>query len=211
MATQTERLPQAPAAPAPAHAAPSGGGAADRRARRVFRPRRIVMSLIGAVLLTAAGVLVAIEAISALAGSPAKLVPYERLTNWLAGIAYNDWRAYTMAGVVIAAGLLFLLAGLLPGRPRLVPLHGDDPNLLIGITKGGLKHAASAAAEEVDGVTGVAGVKLKRRAMVVTVRTALREPGDLDRRVAAAVQRRVDELGPVPARRVSARTVSGRK
>ncbi|GAA2434619.1 hypothetical protein GCM10010191_56400 [Actinomadura vinacea] len=179
----------------PRRAAPAR--AADRAARRAFHSRRVVPALVAALLVTAAGVLTAIEVISALAGSPARLVPYERVASWATGARYKDWAPLLIAAGLALLGLVFLVAGLRPGRGRLVPLHGDDPDLIVGITRSGLRNAAGAAALGVDGVFDVARVKVGRRKVEIVLTSALRDPGDLGERVRAAVQRRLDELGPM--------------
>ncbi|MQY06706.1 DUF6286 domain-containing protein [Actinomadura macrotermitis] len=198
MTTHAGPIPHAKPAPA----APAGG-AADRRARRAFRPRRILTSLLAALLLTAAGVLTALEAITALADRPARIVPYPRIEHWAQGTAWRDWAPLTIAAAVAVVGAFFLLAGLLPGRPRLVPLHGDDPDLLIGVTRHGLKAAASDAAARVEGVRHVRKVKLGKHKITMTVATSLRVAEGLQDKVTEAVRQRLADLGPVPARRVT--------
>ncbi|WP_033322046.1 DUF6286 domain-containing protein [Actinomadura atramentaria] len=186
----------------PGSAGARPGGRADRRARHAFRTRRAWPALIAAALLTAVGALVAIEAISALAGSPAKVVPYESVASWLRRTSWSALAALAISGVIALLGLVALLAAAMPGRVRLVPLHGDDPDLLVGVTRGGLRGAAASAARTVDGISGVKRVKLRRRRLTVTAKTPLRQEHDLADRVRAAVQERLDELNPVPRRKV---------
>ncbi|WP_067483360.1 DUF6286 domain-containing protein [Actinomadura hibisca] len=198
MTTHAGRLPQAPAA----KAAPARGSrSATRKAVRAFRPRRTVPAFLAALLLTAGGVLAAIEIISSLVDRPARIVPYDRVTDWGITTAWNDWPALAVSGGLALVGLLFLLAGLLPGKPRLVPLRSDDPNLVMGVTKHGLKGAVTDAAEAVDGVSHVGRVKIEQRKVRLTVHSDLRTGGDdLRRRAAEAVQQRLDALAPAPRR-----------
>jgi hypothetical protein len=179
--------------------------AADRAARRAFHSRRIWPALLGALLITAAGALTAIEAISALAGDPARLVPYDRMTSWAAETSWKDVAALLISGGLTLLGLVFLLSGLRPGRGRLVPLHGEHPDLMVGVTRRGLKGAIASAAESVDGVADVRKVKLKRRKVKLVADTAMREPHDLRESVRDAVSRRLEEIGPMPKRRVAVR------
>ncbi|MFC5745074.1 DUF6286 domain-containing protein [Actinomadura rugatobispora] len=204
MTTHAGQLPKH--GPGGASAAPSGrtaARAADRAARRAFRSRRLWLALPAALLITVVGVLTAIETISALAGSPARLVPYERVAAWATGARYKDWAPLLISAVLALLGLLLLPAGLLPGRGRLVPLHGDDPELVVGITRHGLRNVVADAARSVEGVEDVHRAKVRRHRAKVVVGTAMHEPGDLDERVAEAVRRRLDEIGPMPARRVA--------
>ncbi|MEW2356728.1 DUF6286 domain-containing protein [Spirillospora sp. NPDC029432] len=201
MTTGAGRLP---GVGAPAGGSRAGGRAGGRAARRAFHSRRILPALIAALLVTAAGVLLAIEAISALAGGPARLVPYDRVTSWATGTAWKEAAALAASGVTALLGLLFLLAGLRPGRSRLVPLRGGDPRLTVAITRRGLRSAVAAAAAEAGGVTA-AKAKVRGRKVKVTAETAMRDPGDLRERVEEAVRRRLDELDPLPRRGVAAR------
>jgi hypothetical protein len=178
---------------------------ADRAARKAFHSRRIWPALLAALLLTVAGALTAIEAISALAGDPARLVPYDRVTEWAAGARWKDWAPLAISGALALLGLIFLWAGLRPGRGRMIPLHGDDPNMMAGITPGGLKGAVASAAESVDGVSSVRRVKVKRHKVKVVAATRMHQAHDLNDTVKEAVTAKLAELAPMPERRVAVR------
>ncbi|POM25124.1 hypothetical protein BTM25_37660 [Actinomadura rubteroloni] len=180
-------------------------GRADRRARHMFRTRRAWSALIAATLLTAVGALTAIETLTALAGAPAKIVPYEGVASWLRRTPWSSAAVLAISAVVALAGLGALAAALVPGRCRLVPLHGGDPDLLVGVTRGGLRGAAASAARSVDGISAVKKVRVRRRRLVLKARTPLRREHDLAARVHDAVQSRLDELAPVPRRKVKVR------
>ncbi|MBT2209147.1 DUF6286 domain-containing protein [Actinomadura sp. NEAU-AAG7] len=178
---------------------------ADRAARHAFRSRRVWPGLIAALLLTAAAAITAVEVISAWAGHPAHIVAYGRVRDWAEDTAWKDWQALAAASGLTLLGLLFLGAGLLPGRSRLVPLHGDDPDLLVGVTRRGLKDAVAAAAGDAPGVSGVRRVRLRPRRVKVVAVTPVRDSADLDERVGAAVGDRLGRLRPLPDRSVSVR------
>ncbi|XVQ10147.1 DUF6286 domain-containing protein [Spirillospora sp. CA-255316] len=187
-------------------AAPTGRASArtaDRAARHAFGSRRIWFAVPAAALLTAAGVLVAIETVAALAGNPARLVPYERAAAWATGARYKDWAPLLISAGLVLLGLVLLVAGLRPGRGRLVPLHGDDPGLVVGVTRHGLRNIVVDAARGVDGVSDVLRAKVRRHRVLVVVGTGMREARGLDERVGEAVGRRLDEIRPIPARRVA--------
>ncbi|MDL4775634.1 MULTISPECIES: DUF6286 domain-containing protein [Thermomonosporaceae] len=206
MTTHAGHLRRSSARTAPAKPA-AGGRAADRAALRAFRSRRVWPALVAAVLLVVAGALTAIEVISALVGSPMKLIDYPRVTRWAAGGggAWNAWGPLAIASALALLGLIFLFAGLVPGRSRLVPLRGDSRDLVLGVTRRGFTGAVSAAAMETDGVTGVRKVKLRRHKVVVRAETGMRSPGDLEERVREAVERSLERLGPLPDRDVKVR------
>jgi hypothetical protein len=178
---------------------------ARRAARRVFRPRRIWPALLVATLLTAAGVVVAIEVISTLVGSPGGMIDYTGIVSWLTGTSWDDPITRVAAAVIALLGLACLTAGLNPGHTSLVPLRADDPDLVVGVTERGLRRAVAAAAGDVDMVTDVRRVKVRRHRVVVVVETALRDTAELGEQVKSAVARRLEELGPRPRRTVSVR------
>ncbi|MBA9007628.1 DUF6286 domain-containing protein [Thermomonospora cellulosilytica] len=192
-----------PARPRPAR------GAVDRTARRaahrVFRPRRMWPALLVSALLTVVGVVVATEVIAALAGASAGLIDHDRITSWLSRTSWNDAVTIAAASVAALLGLACLAAGLNPGHTSLVELHSDDPDLVVGVMPRGLRHAVAAAAGDVEAVTAVRKVRLRRHRVRVVVETALRDPAGLDERVAEAVAGRLERLGTRPARKVSVR------
>ncbi|TDC74757.1 DUF6286 domain-containing protein [Actinomadura sp. 7K507] len=179
----------------------AGGRKADRAARHAFRSRRVRPAMVGALLLTAASVLAAIEVISALFDRPAGIFPY----GWVSDAAWDDWYVLAIFGALALLGLLFLLAALMPGKSRMVPLHGRDPNLMMGVSRRGLKRAVAAAAEDAPGVSGVRRVRLRRRRVKVVAKTPVHEPAGLDEGVAEAVRDRLDRLDPLPRRSVRVR------
>ncbi|MBO2446408.1 hypothetical protein J4573_04860 [Actinomadura barringtoniae] len=191
MTTAVGRLPQA-------------DRAARKGARRVFRPRRLWPALVAAILLTAVGAVVAIEVISTLAGHPTKLFPYEKITNWLTETSWNAVAAVAIAAGLIVLGLFFLLEGVVPGHTSLVRLRSDDPDLVLGVTRKGLRTAVADAAHSVDLVSDVRRVKVHGKRVTLAISSPVRS-GDLKETVAAAVRSRLDELGALEGGTVTVR------
>ncbi|MFC4054932.1 DUF6286 domain-containing protein [Actinomadura syzygii] len=158
-------------------------------------------ALAGALLMVVAGVLTAIEVISTTLDHPARVFPY----GWVRKADWNDWYALAIFAVLALIGACFVLAAVLPGTSRVVPLHGRDPSLLTGVSRRGLKRLAAAAAEGAPGVSGVRRVRLRRRRVRVVAQTPVQAPAGLDEGVAEAVRERLDRLGPLPARSVAVR------
>ncbi|MFI0479272.1 DUF6286 domain-containing protein [Actinomadura sp. 9N215] len=193
---------QAGPRPATARRAPAAKPRkADRAARHAFRSRRVRPAMVGALLMTAAGTLTAIEVISALFDRPAHVFPY----GWVKDAAWDDWYALAIFGAVAGVGLLFLLSALLPGKSKIVPLRGRVPSLMMGVSRRGLKGAVAAAAEDAPGVSRVRRVRLRRRRVKVVAETPVHAPEGLDAGVAEAVRERLGGLRPLPARSVSVR------
>ncbi|MQA95436.1 MAG: hypothetical protein GEV11_12585 [Streptosporangiales bacterium] len=169
---------------------------AARRAVRVFRPRRTGTALVVAAVLLTVSALTAAEVISWLMGRPLRLVPYERLGELARAYRFDDPVMLGASAVIALAGLWLLLVALVPGRPRMVPLATDDPDLVVGLSRAGLRHALEAAAAAVPGV-GESRVRLRRRTVTVYVRGGSSEPGEPAAGVRRAVTARLVELAPV--------------
>ncbi|SNR24433.1 DUF6286 domain-containing protein [Actinomadura mexicana] len=174
---------------------------ADRAARHTFRSQRMLPALAAALLMTAAGVLAAIEVISAAVDRPAHVFPY----GWVRDRNWDGVDARAIFAALALIGVWFVLAAVLPGKSRIVPLHGRDPSLMMGVSRRGLKRTVAAAAEGAPGVSGVSRVRLGRRRVRVVARTPMREPAGLDTGITEAVRDRLDRLRPVPARSVMVR------
>ena len=172
---------------------------ADRAAKHAFRSRRMVPAVAGALLMAAAGVLTAIEVISASLDRPAHIFPYE----WVRTADWDDWYVLAIFAALGLIGVCFVLAAILPGTSRIVPLHGRDPSLMMGVSRHGLKRAITTAAEGASGVSGVRQVRLRRRRVMVVAETPVREPAGLDKGVTEAVRDRLDRLRPLPTRSVA--------
>ncbi|SFQ21500.1 DUF6286 domain-containing protein [Actinomadura madurae] len=179
----------------------TGTRKADRAARHAFRSRRVPSALAGALLMAAAGVLTAIEVISALLDRQAHIFPH----GWVQDAEWNDWYVLAIFATLALIGVFFVLAALLPGTSRIVPLHGRDSGLVMGVSRRGLKRVVAAAAEGAPGVSGVRRVRLRRRQVKVVAETPVHAPARLDEGVAEAVRERLDQLGPLPSRSVAVR------
>lgn len=174
--------------------------AVSKRARRVavhtFRPKRSWPAfIVGAVIMVVAGVAAA-EVISALVGSPLRILPFDRAADYAGSARWNDPAVQIASGVLAAIGLVLLALALIPGRGGYLPLQTDDPALVVGLSKPGLRRALAAAARDVDGVRG-ARVVVGRRRVKVRAETHLRSAEGMREAVHTAVQERLAELAPV--------------
>ena len=196
----------------PAHAQPPPTGraaqwsnpAARRRARRVFRPQRRIPAIIVAAILAAAGVLGAIEAVSAALGHPLWAVPYHDSGGPLHHTHWNDTVTLAAAAAAAFIGLILVLAALLPGRPDAIVLASGDPSVVIGVPRASLRRALARAARDVDGIER-AQVKLRRRSATIHATTRLRDTSGLRGSVQAAAQDRLTALDPLSPIRLRTR------
>ncbi|WP_113702382.1 DUF6286 domain-containing protein [Nonomuraea lactucae] len=185
---------------------PGAGVAAQesplRRSTRALRPARTPVGAVVAFALTAGLALTAAEVVSALLGSPMRLLPVNRLIEQAGRHAWSElpFAALWVAG----AGAALLLLAVVPGRCRLVPVETSDPKIVIGITRAGLRRTLRAVAEEVEGVDR-ARVRLRRRAIEVTVVTRAESTGAMLRQVGIAVGDRLAGVGTLAAGEVVVR------
>jgi hypothetical protein len=184
----------------PATDRPSGDGsaerAADRAAMRAFRPRRTVPAVVVAALLTVLGVVVAAQTISALAGRPLRWARLDRMLSWAASTPWNNSLFLLGAALVALVGLALLVAALVPGRPRLVPVRTGDPDLIIGMRRRSFARALAHAAEGVPGVHA-ARASVRGHTAAVTATTAGWDRERFGADVRTAVLSRLVALSPV--------------
>lgn len=166
------------------HRAPRPVAAAPKVRARVFRPRRMVPATVVAAVIFVVAALTAAGIVAALIGRPIALLHAEAIGSWLSRTQWNDPAALAIGAVLALAGLILIALALVPGRPRVVGLGTGRPDVLMGLTRRGLRHVAATAAGDVDGAER-AGAKARGRRVRVTVTTPLR-----DRAEAAAVEER---------------------
>lgn len=184
--------------------------AEGRRTRRAavhtFRPHRSWPAIIAALVILAVAVLAAVEIISALAGAPLRLVPFDQAADYAAGVRWNEPGVRIASGVVAVVGLLLLALALIPGRGGYLPLRTEDPSLVVGLSLPGLRRALAAAAREVNGVSD-AQVTVGGRRVAVRAETTLRRDAEMRDAVRESVERRLAELDPLRRFTVRARVV----
>jgi hypothetical protein len=168
---------------------------ANRAAARAFRPRRVLPSVITAVVLLALGLIAAIEIISALVGGPARLLPYDSAGRWAATTRWNDTGTIVAGTILSLLGLLLLLIALVPGRPRFIPLLTGDRDLVIGMHRRSFTRALAHAAESVAGIDS-AKARWQGNRIHVTATTSLRDTRGLNDAVRQAVSSKLTSLGP---------------
>ncbi|MET8850747.1 DUF6286 domain-containing protein [Amycolatopsis sp. NPDC004625] len=156
------------------------------------RPRRSVPAAAVALVLTAAGALTAVVAGQLLLGERPWL-DYGAAARRLHDLRWGDLLVVGTGAALAALGLVLVLAALLPGRPTVLPLHGEPDS---GVSRRSFGAALRTAAARVDGVEKV-HLKLRRRSVRVRVRTRRTRPDGIADSVRAAVAARLDRIDPV--------------
>lgn len=158
------------------------------------RPRRSLPATLVALVLLAAGALVAITAVQLLLGEPAWL-SYDRAAETLHAARWTD-TTVLVAGIVVAVlGLLLLLCALLPGARTVLPLAGENGTVDSGVSRRSYRELLASAAAGVDGVSKVK-LKVRARSVEAVVRTDRTNTTGLADAVEDALSRRLDQLAP---------------
>lgn len=188
--------------------------AARRAAVRAFRPRRVLPASLAASLLMVGGASAAVQIISSRMGHPVlRPATTAAAVRLLHTLTWHDSLPKAVGGGLMLAGLLMILAAVLPGRTRTAPLAGDDPRFVTGLRRSSLRTALLATVGDVPGVT-TATVRLRGRLRPrakVRVVSAFDETANLGEQVADAVRDHIEELAPVRAPKVAVRVAEPMK
>jgi hypothetical protein len=153
-----------------------------------------VLAVLLSLLLIAAAVVVPVEVVFALLGREHWVLPWEGFADSLRNSTWDAGPVRAALIVLGVLGLLLLAAQLKPRRPRELRLQPLTEGVQAGTSRRSLQRSLTRASSDVDGVSQ-SSVRARRRSVAVTAVTRLRDPGDLESRVAAAVQSRLDSLG----------------
>lgn len=167
------------------------------------RPRRVVPAVLVALTLVGACVAVGVALVQRLIGVR-EYVSYDRVARELHALTWDEPQVL-VAGIAAAViGALLLMAALLPGRARVLPLTGSRPDGIdAGIRRRDLRALLRHSAAEVEGVVS-ARVRIRRDRALAIVRTDRRSHEDMAAAVCSALSERVQEVG-ASVRRVRAR------
>jgi hypothetical protein len=164
----------------------------------------VLPASLAATLLTAVGASVAVQVVSYRLGRP---VLRPRVTARIMHLTWSDPVVTAVGGGLALAGLLFVLAAVVPGRTATAPLAGDDPGFVTGLGRASLRAALRAAVLDVPGADA-ATVRLRGRLRPraeIRVVTGFHDHDALGEQVADAVRDRLQELNPVRAPEVAVR------
>jgi hypothetical protein len=146
-----------------------------------------VLAALLSLAVACAGVLLIIEVVAARTGRHAVVVDWHAAYNWAARTAWNSASIRVTAGILIALGLVLLVAELKPARvSRLAvqPSKGGPAGIDTAYTRRSVAYAIRSAVTDVDGIRD-ASVKVTRRKITIgataaaqgkAAARALREP-----------------------------------
>lgn len=143
--------------------------------RAFDRVAAVVLALAGFL----GGTLLAVEiGYRALGNSRHLLVPYEPVAAFVRGNAWSSAVVIAIAVGLIVVSVLLLIAELKPRRPGLLVLNSSHPDVTAAVPRKSVGRVVEAAATEVPGVDD-ASTKVRGRSVVLTARTPLTDPGNL--------------------------------
>jgi len=152
---------------------------------------RVVAALL-ALALMVGGLLVAVEIVVAGFDRRPWVLPHDR---WYRSARLRSWESAPARWIFIAllaAGLLLLFLQLVRRRPTVLPL--TDGAVPADLGRRSLERSLARTASDLDGVAA-ARVKIGEARAEVVATTNRRQAGDLQARVAEAIEGRVQSLG----------------
>ncbi|MEV2265715.1 DUF6286 domain-containing protein [Nonomuraea africana] len=176
--------------------------AADRAARRAFKPRRMIASSVAALVLIGIGFVAAVEIISTLVNRPVGWLPRDAALSWGSASPWSSPQVLAGAVVLVLVGLGLLALAMRAGRPHVVPVRTGDPDLIIGLRPKGFASALARAAEDVPGVHSAKATVSSGR-VAVTAFASGWDDARLTEAVRHAVLVRLGTLEPIDTYKVS--------
>lgn len=168
-------------------------------------------SLVLALVLAAAGLVVAVESVLALADRPPVVLPLERLDDELGTVRWDDPFFQWTGLALLFVGVALIALQLLPRRPPSYAVEHDRTDRAVTIGRRGLQNHLAGVVSELDGVVG-ASVRASRRSVhvhaeVPAVERAREE--SVPTRVREAVAGALDTLHLQKPLKIRVRTVAG--
>jgi hypothetical protein len=161
----------------------------------IRRSRRSLAAGLVAIVGLALCALVATSAIQLLLNKP-PVLDYQRAANWAHSTQWTSI-AVVIGGAVLAfAGLVLLLAAIVPGKALVLPLQGSGNTALTsGVRRRSTAAVLRSAAESVEGVDAL---KLKVRRRKVAAKVAANRFGaeNLQAQVESALSEQLDRIDP---------------
>lgn len=124
---------------------------------------RILALLLGLAGLTF-GVLVIIEVVAAALGRPAVILPYSTVASWLRERPWSAGFVILIAAVLLAVGLLLLIAELKPRRRKHLVLESRDPQVTTTLPTRSVARVLEDAALHTAGIHQAHATVRRRRA-----------------------------------------------
>jgi hypothetical protein len=174
---------------------------------------RVVAALLS-LAVACVGVLLIIEVVAARTGQHAVIVSWPAAYDWATRTAWISGSIRVTAGILIALGLVLLIAELKPARvSRLAadPAKAGAADIDTIYTRRGVAVAIRSAVTDLDGVRG-ASVKVTRRKVTIEATAAARDKAaarTLREPVTAAARQRLAALSLRQPSAVSVRVVPG--
>lgn len=155
-----------------------------------------VLALVVAVVLAAAGVVLAIEVVAQRLDRAHIVVDWQSWYRWAHRTNWNSGVVRTICIVLVVVGALLLIAELIRPRASRLAINTTDPSTDAAVTRRGVAGTVHAAVRAVDGVTG-ASVTVRPRRVRVEATAAGQDDALFDQLrqpITDAAQGRLDSL-----------------
>lgn len=134
-----------------------------------------LLALVLGLAVAAAAAVTGVEVGLLVSGRPSWVVPRSRWDDLVSDLGWDDRGLVIAAVVVLVAGLLLLVAQLVPRRPSRLQVRSDRPDREVWISRRGLEGQLRRAAEREPPVQE-ARVRLSRRRVKVTAAVPRHSP-----------------------------------
>lgn len=184
---------------------------AGRSSRLRRRPSRTVPALIvGCLLLAAAVALVWLSIARLIDGTWSTFLQGPR--DWLTALTWNSPAMWGIGITAVVVGLTLLLCAIIPGGFIALTVRNDGYDTTGGeprvkeretvMSRRAVAHLAKAQCEQVDGVSSASATATNKR-VHLSVKTSLRDTGELRTRVTERVRDHLNATGLDPVPRVT--------
>jgi hypothetical protein len=172
-----------------------------------MRLTNALVSLVLAVALAAAGIVVAVEIALAGLGDDRWLLPWSNWYRWLLDHNWTETAVAVTCWGLCAVGVILLILAVARYRPVALEATPYDPDVASSIRRSSLERSLQRTAQSTDGVAN-AGVKVSRHSVRIKARSNRRDIAGLRDDIAHSVGVRLDGLRLVAPLQVRVQVVS---
>lgn len=168
-----------------------------------------ILSLLLALALLVAGVLVAVEIVLAALDREPWVIPHDDWYRDARATAWSDGDARVLFAVLLVVGLVLLALELRRRRASAIDLADLTDTAHADLDRRGLQRWLGARLDDVEGATG-ARAKVGKRTVTVSASTPQRDVSDVEGRLERAATERLAELRVAEPLRVRTKVTSRR-
>jgi hypothetical protein len=158
-----------------------------------MRLTNALVSLVLAIALAAAGIVVAVEIALAGLGEDHWLLPWPDWYNWLLNHNWTETAVAVTCWALCAVGVILLFLALARYRPVTLEATPYNADVASSIRRSSLEHSLQRTAQGTDGIAK-AGVKVSRHTVRIKARSNRRDVTGMRDDIAQSIRDRLDGL-----------------